>query len=107
MLQAGTSKGEHMTKLTRTELLALAKLGAAARLAEIEQERALMVRILNQHGVARQKRRAVVHRANLSKPTPAAHPHWTQRAENRHRLGKMLRKATATRRKNALKKEEK
>jgi hypothetical protein len=95
------------TKLTKQQRDDLTKLGAAARLAEIEQERALMVRILNQHTAARQRRRAIVHRANLSKPGPALTPHWTQRAENRHRVHKMLRKAANTRRKNALKKEEK
>jgi hypothetical protein len=83
---------------TRKELRELVKLGAATRLAEIERERALMVKILNQHSLARQKRRAIRHRANLSKP--ALKPHWTQRPENTHRLQKMARKAAATRKRN-------
>ena len=95
-----------MTKLTRTELLTLAKLGAAARLAEIEVERARMVKILNTHTAARQKRRAAHHRAKLGKKTKPVtalrtKPHWTQRPENKARLRRMLEKATEARRKNS------
>ena len=88
-----------MTKHTRTraqELRALARVGAEYRIAQLDAERARMVKILNEYSEARQKRRPIQHRANLASKARVK-LHWTQRPENKARVQRMVKLSARTR----------